>query len=124
MNEKQTDHPGGETPRSILLLANSELGHGSSELGTVLMRSFLKVMIDNEPKPERAIFLNAGVRLTTEGSDLLDEIKALENAGVKILSCGTCLDYFDLKDKLRVGKVTNMRDTVASLMTADYVVRP
>jgi len=124
MNGNKMDSPGGESRRPILLLADDEFGHGSSELGRILMRSFLKTAGAAEPKPEQAIFMNAGVRLTTEGSDLLDEIKALEDAGVKILSCGTCLDYFNLKDKLKVGQVTNMQDTVASLMTAYRVLRP
>ena len=78
----------------------------------------------HKPMPERAVFMNAGVKLTTEGSELLDEIRALEDAGVRVLSCGTCLDYFHLKDNLKVGQVTNMQDTVAALMTADWVVRP
>jgi selenium metabolism protein YedF len=115
----------GKNPRrAVLLVANDELGHGSSELGRILMRSFLKTVAGTEPKPERAIFMNAGVRLTTEGSKLLDEIRALEDAGVRVLSCGTCLDYFHLKDSLKVGQVTNMQDTVTALMTADWVIRP
>ncbi len=88
------------------------------------MRSFLKVLGGSEARPERAIFMNAGVRLTTEGSEVLDDIQALEDAGVEILSCGTCLDYFGLKEKLKIGKPTNMNETVAALMTADHVVCP
>jgi selenium metabolism protein YedF len=110
--------------KAVLLVANDEFGHGSSELGGILMRSFLKTVSGSEPKPGWAIFMNAGVKLTTEGSELLDEIRALEDAGVRVLSCGTCLDYFHLKDKLKVGKITNMQDTVTTLMTADWVVRP
>lgn len=114
-----------EKPRqAVLLVANDEFGHGSSELGQILMRSFLKTVAGSEQKPAVAIFMNAGVRLTTEGSELLDEIRALEDAGVRVLSCGTCLDYFHLKDNLKVGKITNMQDTVAALMAADWVVRP
>ena len=109
---------------SVLLVANDEFGHGSSELGRILMRSFLKTVCSTEPKPECVIFMNAGVRLTTEGSELIEEIHALEDAGVRVFSCGTCLDYFHLKDKLKVGQVTNMQDTVTALMTADWVVRP
>ena len=86
------------------------------------MRSFLKVLGGNETSPERAIFMDAGVRLTTEVSEVLDEIRGLEDAGVEILSCGTCLDDFGLKEKLKIGKPTNMNETVAALMTADHVV--
>ena len=108
--------------RVILLVAKDEFGQGPSDLGWVLMRSFFKALAASEPKPERAVFMNTGVRLTTEGSEVLNDIKALEDSGVQILSCGTCLDYFDLKNKLKVGKATNMNDTVAALMTADHVV--
>ena len=73
-------------------------------------------------KPERAIFVNTGVRLTTEGSEVLDDVRALESTGVQILSCVTCLDYLGLADKLEVGRATNMNDTVDALMTAGHVV--
>ena len=112
------------SPGVVLLVTKDELGQGPPELGWVLMRSFFKVLARNEPKPARAIFVNTGVRLTTEGSEVLDAIQALEDAGVEILSCGTCLDYFDLKDKLKVGKATNMNDTVAALMKAERVLCP
>jgi len=109
-------------PQLVLLVTKDELGQGPIELGWVLMRSFLKALAGSETKPERAIFVNTGVRLTTEGSEVLSDIKALEDAGVEILSCGTCLDYFDLKQKLSVGKSTNMHDTVSALMTACRVI--
>jgi len=115
---------GSGSRRGVLLIAKDEFGQGPSDLGGVLMRSFLKVLGGSEARPERAIFMNAGVRLTTEGSEVLDDIQALEDAGVEILSCGTCLDYFGLKEKLKIGKPTNMNETVAALMTADHVVCP
>ena len=111
-------------PRIALLLTSDEFGHGSSELGRILMRSFLKTVVGTEPKPEWAIFMNAGVRLTSEGSELLDDIQVLEAAGVRILSCGTCLDYLNLRKQLKVGQATNMNDTVRTLMTADRVIVP
>jgi selenium metabolism protein YedF len=123
--ESAMDGPRGSgSRRVVLLVAKDEFGQGPSDLGGVLMRSFLKVLGGSEARPERAIFMNAGVRLTTEGSEVLADIQALEDAGVEILSCGTCLEYFDLKQKLKVGKPTNMNDTVAALMTADHIVCP
>ncbi len=124
-DESATDRPRvSGSRRVVLLVAKDEFGQGPSDLGGVLMRSFLKVLGGSQAKPARAIFMNAGVRLTTEGSEVLNDIRALEDAGVQILSCGTCLDYFDLKQKLKVGKPTNMNDTVAALMTADHIVCP
>jgi hypothetical protein len=69
------------------------------------------------------LFLNDAVKLTAEGSGVLDSIRLLEEAGVEILSCGTCLDYYQLKDKLKVGLITNMYDTVDSLLSAGKVIK-
>jgi selenium metabolism protein YedF len=126
MADRSVSDPGpdGGSPGVVLLVTKDELGQGPAELGWVLMRSFFKALARNESKPARAIFVNTGVRLTTEGSGVLDDLRALESAEVQILSCGTCLDYFGLKGKLEVGEETNMNDTVAALMTADRVVCP
>jgi selenium metabolism protein YedF len=110
--------------QSALLVASDEIGQGSPELGKILMRSLLKTLVNAGQKPYRAIFVNGGVRLTSEGSDLLDDLRALEESGVEILSCGTCLDYFHLKEKLKVGRVSNMAEIVGTLTTADLLVRP
>ena len=126
MSEQSLNHPpeASRSRRVVLLMAKDELGQGPPELGWTLMRSFFKALAANDTKPEHAIFVNTGVRLTTEGSEVLDDLRALQNAGVQVLSCQTCLDYFDLADKLAVGKATNMAKTVDALMAADCVVSP
>jgi len=108
----------------VVLFASSLLGEGDPELGRILMRSFVKTLREARPLPSAAIFVNSGVRLTTEGSPLLEDIAALEAAGVEVTSCGTCLDFYGLKDRLRVGRVTNMFEIVSKLTAADRVVRP
>lgn len=124
MGEQSVSHASeaSRPRRVVLLVAKDEFGQGPPELGWTLMRSFLKALRPSDTKPDRAIFVNTGVRLTTQGSEVLDDVRALESAGVQILSCVTCLDYFGLADKLEVGKATNMNDTVEALMTADHVV--
>jgi selenium metabolism protein YedF len=118
-----SDSPGvSRSRRVVLLVAKDEFGQGPPELGWTLMRSFLKALAKSDTKPERAIFMNTGVRLTTEGSEVLQDVRALERAGVQILSCVTCLDYFGLTDELEVGEATNMNATVDALMKADHVV--
>lgn len=109
---------------TIVLLASDELGSGSAELGQVLMRSFLKTLREVQSKPSRILFLNRGVRMVVEGSAFLPELEALAEAGIDLASCGTCLDYFQVKDKVRAGRVTNMQDIVAALLGAEKVVRP
>lgn len=106
-----------ESPEIAILIKSNVLGDGSEELGNVLIKSFLYTLSETEFPIGYIMFLNSGVRLTTEGSPVLEHLQALEQRGIKILSCGTCLDFYSLKDKLRVGQVTNMYtifDTLAS----------
>ena len=108
---------------SVMLIGSDVFGVGDRALGEKLMKSFLKTIGDVEPKPVKMLFVNEGVRLTGEGSEVLDTLESLEKDGVEILSCGTCLEHYNLIEKLRVGLVTNMYDIVDSLATADKVVR-
>jgi len=111
------------TGGTVLLVTSDRLGEGADELGRILMKSFLNTVWDSETKPERIIFLNAGVRLAVEDSEVLDTLALLEASGVAVLSCGTCLDYYNLREKLKAGQVTNMKAIVASLLNADRVIR-
>ncbi len=108
----------------VVLVDGATVGRGDDLLGAVLMKSFLHTLKEIEPRPWRLIFINAGVKLAAEGSDLLSVLSELESLGIEILSCGTCLDFFKLKEKLRAGKVTNMYDIVSSLVAATNVIRP
>jgi len=129
VEEHSWDPQGSGEPASargakvVVLVASQVVGSGDDRLGAILMRSFLKTLKEADPRPWRLLFVNAGVRLTTTGSDLLDDLRALEQQGVEVLSCGTCLDYFGLLDAIQVGAKTNMREIVASLVRADRVVR-
>jgi selenium metabolism protein YedF len=114
-----------EAPKTsdVVFITSDRLGTGDERLGEILMKAFLNTLWDNEPKPAKMMFINDGVRLTTEGSEVLDTLKLLEKDGVQIFSCGTCLEYYKLKDDLRVGQVTNMYETVHSLMDASKVIK-
>jgi len=107
-----------------IYIASDTMGFGDNELGRILIRSFIKVVKDMDPRPSCLIFVNRGVFLTTEGSDLIDDIKAIEASGAKVLSCGTCLDFFNRKDKVKVGIVSNMHDITDALMNSTKVIRP
>lgn len=106
----------------VILVGTDRLGRGSDELGTVLMRSFLYTLTQLSSPPDVMIFVNAGVNLTTEGSPVLGELHRLQDGGTEILSCGTCLDYFGLRDRLVVGRVTNMYEIVETLTSARRVL--
>ena len=109
----------GET---VMIITSSTLGDGSEELGSLLMRSFFFTIKENDTPPARMFFLNGGVSLTVEGSPVLEELQELAARGVEIFSCGTCLDYYNLKDKIQVGQVTNMYDTVDAMLASSRCI--
>lgn len=88
--------------------ASDTMGSGDDKLGKILMKSFIYTVSETEPYPSTLVFYNGGVRLTVEGSEVLDDLKNLEDKGVEIISCGTCLDFLELKDKLAIGTISNM----------------
>ena len=110
--------------KNVVYVGNNCMGRGDDELGQKLMRGFLRTWIDVSPRPWRMIFINSGVKLTTLDEEAVEAISLLEEKGVGILSCGTCLQHFGIEDRLRVGKVTNMFEIIESLNAATKVVSP
>ena len=110
-------------PRVVQITA-ATMGSGDDELGALLLRSFLKTQAELERKPDAILFYNDGVRLCCEDSYLLDDLRGLEAAGVEIIACGTCLNFFELADQLRVGRVTDMLEIAGRLADAGAIVRP
>lgn len=107
----------------VILISTDTLGEGSEELGRLLMKSYLYALTEVKPYPKSVIFLNAGVKLAIEGSEAVEHIRTLESYGVEILSCGTCLDYFKIKDKLTVGGISNMYTIVEKLNNASNTIK-
>jgi tRNA 2-thiouridine synthesizing protein A len=115
----------GEKVKKIVVYINSDLlGVGDEALGSFLMKAFLKTLLDLEEKPNRLILINSGVQLASEGSEVLETLIKLSEAGTEILSCGTCLDFYKLREKMSVGKISNMYDIIQSVMEADILIRP
>ena len=108
---------------TVVAIAGRGLGHGSEELAATLMKGFIYALSQQEELPSSIIFYNGGACHTCEGSASLEDLKNMEAQGVEILTCGTCLDYYGLKDALAVGKVTNMYTIVEHLMKADKVIK-
>lgn len=121
--EKTAQSASPKQSRDIVFITTDRLGTGDQQLGEILMKAFLNTLWDAEPKPAKLLFLNDGIRLTTEGSEVLESLRLLEKAGVEIFSCGTCLEYYQLKDKLKVGAVTNMYETVETLLSAGKIIK-
>jgi len=105
----------------VFLIQSEGLGRGDEQLGSMLMANFLRLLGENEDKPNGMIFWNTGVRLMCEGSKFLELLKRLEKQGVELLACTTCLEYFELAEKLAVGKPTNMVKTIQSMLDSDIV---
>lgn len=119
--------PASPTPAggSLLVYINDRfMGKGDEQLGAILMKAFLKTLRELAELPDHLVFVNGAVRLTTTGSEELDTIRALEADGVAVLSCGTCLDFFHLKNQLEVGNMSNMFEIASLLTAAGRIVTP
>ncbi len=108
----------------IVVVSSDRMGSGNDELGKVLIKGFIYAVTQLDTLPKKMLFYNGGATLTVEGSDSLEDLKSLEAQGVEILTCGTCLDYYQIKDKLAVGGVTNMYSIVESMAEAGKIIRP
>lgn len=109
---------------TIVVIDSDKMGDGDEEFSKTLLKGFIYALSSQDIPPAKILFYNTGVRLTTEGSASIEDLKVLEKAGAKIYSCGACLNNYGLTEKLSVGEVTNMYDIVSYLMEADLVIRP
>ncbi len=110
--------------KTVAFIAAETMGHGDDELGRILLRNFLITLTEMDQAPDTLLFVNGGVKLTAQGSEALEALDKLACAGADIASCGLCLEFFNLKDKLAVGRVTNMLDIAETLQQAGRVIRP
>ena len=109
---------------TVVVIASDRMGNGNDDLGKVLIKGFIFAVSQLDQLPKTMLFYNGGAVLTCEGSDSLEDLKSLEAQGVEIMTCGTCLDYYQLKDKLAVGTVTNMYSIVEAMAGAGKIIRP
>lgn len=123
-HEKISCQPDSRSRGLVVVLSSNLMGHGEQELGKVLMKGFVFALTQQDRLPETVLLYNTGAYLSCEGSDNLEDLKALEAQGVEILTCGTCLNYYGLGDKLKVGSVTNMYEIVERMTAAKQLVRP
>lgn len=107
---------------TVVLIGSNIMGRGDDKLGAVLMKSFLYTLTQMEGEIKCVIFMNSGVLLTTAGSELIEHLQALASHGTEILSCGTCLDFYNVSNKLTVGSVTNMYTITEKLLHAGRVI--
>ena len=108
----------------LVVLSANVMGTGDAKLGTALMKAFVFALTKQDQLPDTILCYNTGASLTCEGADTLEDLKLLESEGVTILTCGTCLDFYGLKEKLAVGGVTNMYDIVERMENAAQIIKP
>ena len=108
----------------LVVLSANVMGTGVPELGTSLMKAFVFALTKQDQLPDTILCYNTGAYLTCEGADTLEDLKLLESEGVTILTCGTCLDFYGLKEKLAVGGATNMYDIVERMENAAQIIKP
>lgn len=108
----------------LVVLSANVMGTGDPKLGTALMKAFVFALTKQDQLPDTVLCYNTGAYLTCEGADTLEDLKLLESEGVTVLTCGTCLDFYGLKEKLAVGGVTNMYDIVERMENAAQIIKP
>ena len=114
---------GANDQLAVLLIGSDRLGDGPEELGRLLMKNFIITLLELPSPPESIFFINSGIYLTTEGSELLEPLHKLAETGTGIFSCGVCLDYFGLREKLAAGAVTNMYTIVDTLLSSGNAIK-
>lgn len=105
----------------VIFINSENLGHGDDELGSKLAGMLLYSLGQTEPKPKAIVLMNSGVRLALEGSAAVEHLQVLAEAGTKVYACGTCLDFFGVKERLAVGEVGNMATTAELFMSHEVV---
>ena len=108
----------------LVVLSGNTMGTGDAKLGTALMKAFVFALTKQNQLPDTILCYNTGAYLTCQGADTLEDLKLLESEGVTILTCGTCLDFYGLKERLAVGGVTNMYDIVERMENAAQIIKP
>ena len=124
--EVKKDHAlkGKQEDSCTVVFSSDKMGEGDEELGKNLMKSFVFALSNVDPLPTAMVFYNRGAYLTSEDSPVLADLKNLEKAGVKIMTCGLCADYYKIKEKLGVGIISNMYEIVETQMQSQKIIKP
>lgn len=121
--EEIKENKDNENKSLTILISSNLLGSGNDELGETLMKVYINTLAEADSLPENLLFINGGVKLTCEGSDVIDSLKALKDKGVNIFSCGACLDFYDIKEKLLVGEIGNMYQIIDLMNNSSNTIK-
>ncbi len=120
--ENIIEEKSNDIDNSCVFISSDKTGEGDIELGKILMKGFVYTLTETKPYPRYIILVNSGVNLSTSNEDTIENFKKLENFGVEIISCGTCLDFYNLKESLKVGRVSNMYDILEIMKNTDKTI--
>ena len=109
---------------NVFVISSDTMGKGDDELGAALMKAFIHTILNLDYLPDTLIFYNSGVKLTVKDSGALDDLKKLEEQGVEILVCGTCANFFNIKDDIAAGVISNMYDIAGAMSKAEEFTKP
>ena len=137
-DEQTTQKPDSETAKSteecipcaptkktsLVVISSKTMGGPNEQLGATLLKGFIYALTQQDALPDQMLFYNGGAKITSEGSESIEDLKALEEKGVKIFTCGTCLNYYGLTEKLCVGEATNMYEITKKMTEASLIVCP
>lgn len=110
--------------KTVVVISSDKMGEGDPELGQILIKGFIYSLTQLEKLPDTVLFYNKGAFLTCEDSPVLEDLRTLEKEGTKICTCGTCLDFYKMKEKLAVGNIVNMYVIVETQSKADLIIKP
>lgn len=122
--EEEVCIPDTRKKNTVVVVASDKMGSGDDDLGSLLIKGFVYAVSQQDELPGAMIFYNGGAKLTVEGAATLEDLKSLEAQGVKIMTCGTCLQHYGIKDQLAVGVVSNMYEIVETMNSATLIIRP
>lgn len=116
--------PGLCSSSYVVVVSSDKMGEGDPQLGAILMKGFLNALIEQPVLPTHLLFYNAGVKLATQDSGVIESLKGLEDSGVEILICGTCVDFYEVRTLLAVGRISNMYTLTETMAKAGKVIKP
>ncbi|MBG9981165.1 sulfurtransferase-like selenium metabolism protein YedF [Facklamia sp. DSM 111018] len=107
-----------------VIIRSTGMGAGEQPLTENLMKGFLNTLANTEKAPKHVVLYGEAVKLSCKGSDSIEDLKALEEKGAKILSCGICTDYYEIENHIMVGGTTTMREVVDIMTESELLIEP
>jgi selenium metabolism protein YedF len=124
LQESNSESDNETKKKTVVTISSNAMGSGDEAFGKTLMKGFLFALLKQDTLPDIILFYNSGAFIVTEGSDSLEDLKCLEDEGVEIMTCGACLDHYEIKDKVQVGSITNMYSIAEVMLNAGLIIKP